>query len=278
MALFTIYSSSAGSGKTFTLTREYLRLALSSDDPAYFRNILAMTFTNDAAEEMKKRIISALKELSKGNPEESVLLRLLLEDLPHISRETLHERAGRVLHQVLQNYNDFAIKTIDSFVNQVISSFTFDLNLPYNYEIILDTEELITEAVGHLTDRVGNHEELTEMFKEFALSKLDENQSWNSLQADIVEFAGVIYQNNNAAEIEKNTALSYPDILKIKGQIRQYLKETEKAVRALARGSVYRYRESQAGVCRDPAGESGHDVPEAADLRGPGAAAAALGV
>jgi len=238
MALFTIYSSSAGSGKTFTLTREYLRLALNPEDPSYFRNILAMTFTNDAAEEMKKRIIGALKGLSTGHSGESALLQLLLQDLPHISREILRERAGLVLHQVLQNYNDFAIKTIDSFVNQVIRSFTFDLNLPYNYEIILDTDELITEAVGNLIDRVGNDEELTEMFKEFALSKLDENQSWNSLQNDIVEFAGVIYQNNNAAGIGKNILLTYGDILEIKAKIQSYLKEAEQEVGKLAQEAV----------------------------------------
>lgn len=238
MALFTIYSSSAGSGKTFTLTREYLRLALSPEDPSYFRNILAMTFTNDAAEEMKRRIISALKGLSSGSSGEDTLQQLLLEDLPHISKETLQQRAGAVLHLVLQNYNDFAIKTIDSFVNQVISSFTFDLNLPYNYEIILDTDELIEEAVSNLTDRVGDDEELTEMFKEFALSKLDENQSWNSLRNDIVDFAGVIYQNNNAAEIEKNTGLTHRDILEIRGRIRTYLKETEHAVTDLAREAL----------------------------------------
>lgn len=235
MALFTIYSSSAGSGKTFTLTREYLRLALSAEEPSYFRSILAMTFTNDAAEEMKRRIIGALKELSSGNSRESVLLQLLSEDLPHIPPETLRQRAGAVLHQVLQNYNDFAIKTIDSFVNQVISSFTFDLNLPYNYEIILDTDRLIEEAVSRLIDRVGDDAELTEMFKEFALSKLDENQSWNTLQNDIVEFAKVIYRDNNAVEIEKNRVLTHRDVLEIKGKIRNYFKETEQAVGKLAK-------------------------------------------
>ncbi|WP_367914157.1 UvrD-helicase domain-containing protein [Leadbetterella sp. DM7] len=238
MALFTIYSSSAGSGKTFTLTREYLRLALSQVDPSYFRNILAMTFTNDAAEEMKRRIISALKELSSGTGETSVLLRLLSEDLPHIPPEMLQERAGLVLRQVLQNYNDFAIKTIDSFVNQIISSFTFDLNLPYNYEIILDTGELIEEAVSRLIDRVGDDPELTAMFREFALSKLDDNQSWNSLQSDIVDFAGVIYRDNNAAEIDKNRLLSHADVLQIKGQVRAFLKESELAVRRLAQQAL----------------------------------------
>src|SRR5689334_6798326 len=61
---FRIYSSSAGSGKTYQLTKEYLKLALGSEDPSYFKSILAITFTNDAAGEMKERIISALRRFA----------------------------------------------------------------------------------------------------------------------------------------------------------------------------------------------------------------------
>lgn len=238
MALFTIYSSSAGSGKTFTLTRQYLRLALGSEHPTYYRKILAMTFTNEAAEQMKRRIVGALKDLKSGQDGSSPLLGYLLDDLRHISEEELRRRAGEVLHDVLQNYQDFAIKTIDSFVNQVISSFTFDLRLPYNYEIILETEELITEAVKNLVDRVGDDPELTEMFKEFALSKLEENQSWNTLENDIVQFAKVIYQANNATEIAKNIGLRHRDVLEVKTKIRRYIKDTEKQIADLAGKAV----------------------------------------
>ena len=71
MSLFTIYSSSAGSGKTFMLTKEYLKLLLSNENPMYFQKILAMTFTNDAAEEMKERIMEALKSISSTKNEKS---------------------------------------------------------------------------------------------------------------------------------------------------------------------------------------------------------------
>ena len=64
-ATFRIYSSSAGSGKTYQLAKEYLKLALGADDPAYFKSILAITFTNDAAGEMKERIIGALRRFAR---------------------------------------------------------------------------------------------------------------------------------------------------------------------------------------------------------------------
>jgi len=72
-ANFTVYNSSAGSGKTFTLVKEYLKIALKSKNARTYKEILAITFTNKAAAEMKERVIDALKALSgqialEGNP------------------------------------------------------------------------------------------------------------------------------------------------------------------------------------------------------------------
>jgi ATP-dependent helicase/nuclease subunit A len=238
MSLFTIYSSSAGSGKTFTLTKEYLKLILKSSSPLYFQHILAMTFTNDAADEMKKRILKELKLLIHSSDEPSDILQQILKETPELDIETIQKRAGLALHEILQNYNDFAVKTIDSFVNQVVSSFTFDLDLPYNYEIILDTKELIGQAVRRLIDKIGSDEYLTEMFKDFALSKLDENKSWNTLESDIVAFAQVIYVDNNAEQIAKNMGLSHGDIKEIKSKITRYLKDTEASILALGKEAI----------------------------------------
>jgi len=84
---FSIYRSSAGSGKTFTLTKEYLKLVFTTPGsqlftPFYFRNILAVTFTNDAANEMKERILSNLMEIA-NLPKEGIhpMLTLLQEEI-----------------------------------------------------------------------------------------------------------------------------------------------------------------------------------------------------
>lgn len=75
----TVYKASAGSGKTFTLAVEYIKLLI--EDPTCYRNILAVTFTNKATEEMKMRILSQLYGISKQLPElmhtSSALLRRL---------------------------------------------------------------------------------------------------------------------------------------------------------------------------------------------------------
>src|SRR5436190_16585890 len=135
-AVLKVYSSSAGSGKTYSLTKEYLKLALQSPDTSYYKTILAITFTNDAAAEMKERILHALrsfqengidaKEKAKGD----VLLKDIVNELNHeypsqnYTTELLRIRANEVFTQILFHYADFAVSTIDSFVNKVVQAFT----------------------------------------------------------------------------------------------------------------------------------------------------------
>ena len=140
MSHFNIYSSSAGSGKTFTLTKEYLKLLfLNSEKPFYFKQILAITFTNDAANEMKERILRDLKAISdtenfnETSKSWDVFQKILEEtDIP---ADIIQKTAGTVFKNIILEYSDFAVKTIDSFVNQLVNAFTEELNLPFNYEI-----------------------------------------------------------------------------------------------------------------------------------------------
>ena len=119
---FKIYRSSAGSGKTYTLTREYLTLALQNPD--YFRTILAVTFTNKATQEMKSRIVETLHELANGTQH---TMRRELTELTGLSEAQLQERAKQVLSAVLHNYSHFAVSTIDSFFQRIIRSFAKEI-------------------------------------------------------------------------------------------------------------------------------------------------------
>ena len=74
----TVYKASAGSGKTFTLATEYIRLIV--ENPTSYRNILAVTFTNKATEEMKMRILSQLYGIWKGLPESDNYLQVIVEN------------------------------------------------------------------------------------------------------------------------------------------------------------------------------------------------------
>ncbi|MDX5347907.1 MAG: UvrD-helicase domain-containing protein, partial [Hymenobacteraceae bacterium] len=191
-SVFKIYSSSAGSGKTYNLTKEYLKLALQSQSPEYYKTILAITFTYDAANEMKERILEALRQfndstLSPAKKEKSDnLLRTVLSEIQQeypdqvLDETVLRKRAQATFQQILYNYSDFAVSTIDSFVNRVVTAFTRELNIPYNFEVDLDTQTLLRTAVGMLMDKVNNYEGnyiLSETIQKYALEKAEEGRS-----------------------------------------------------------------------------------------------------
>ena len=230
MSLFKIYGSSAGSGKTFTLTKEYLKMVLSEEDPKYFQKILAITFTNDASNEMKQRIMKSLKEVSSENG--SVMFDVIKTELIDISPEILKDRAGKIFLEILHNYNDFAVKTIDSFVNQIVSSFTFDLNLPYNYEINLDQSQILSEAVDILIDKVGNDDNLSNILLDFALNKIDEDKSWNTLSDEIKTFGKNIFENEGSYLISRNNELQVGDIQSIRKKINAFKKSINDEIKS----------------------------------------------
>ena len=113
----TVYKASAGSGKTFTLAVEYIKLLIKN--PMSYRNILAVTFTNKATEEMKMRILSQLYGISHGLTDSDSYLQRLREET-EMPDEIIRERAGQSLHLLLHNYNYFRVETIDSFFQSVL--------------------------------------------------------------------------------------------------------------------------------------------------------------
>ncbi|GAB3833775.1 UvrD-helicase domain-containing protein [Hymenobacter jeollabukensis] len=202
-ATFRIYSASAGSGKTYQLTKEYLRLALGADEPGYYKSILAITFTNAAAAEMKERIIGALRGfVHPGTAAKAdALLRelaaemaadgLLPPEAPALAEQELRRRAGQTFRLVLYHYADFAVSTIDSFVQRVVQAFTRELGLPAAFEVELDDESVLHAAVALLLDKVNRgqeHELLTRTLQDYALSKAEEGRSWNMLPDEIMRF------------------------------------------------------------------------------------------
>ena len=149
--MLQIYNASAGSGKTFTLTREYLRMLLRDAQPADDKRlphsrILAVTFTKKATAEMKERILHELFILST-NPENSLHRQFLLQDLG-ITIEQLQQRASHLLIGILQDYSRFSISTIDGFFQQVIRTFARELGLSATYDLSLDGEEMIQDLIS----------------------------------------------------------------------------------------------------------------------------------
>ncbi|MDH3796256.1 MAG: UvrD-helicase domain-containing protein, partial [Flavobacteriaceae bacterium] len=145
---FHIYHSSAGSGKTFTLVKSYLKIALSQPGRKGFRKLLAITFTNKAVNEMKERILRSLADFSSDDiPSRSTaLLQSLCREL-QLGEEVIKERSRILLKDILHNYAFFDVSTIDKFNHRLIRTFSKDLGLAHNFEVTLDTDALLEEAV-----------------------------------------------------------------------------------------------------------------------------------
>ena len=149
-----------------------------------YRGILAITFTNKAASEMKWRIIKALKEISTDN---NVMLTDLVSTELAINPSDLKERANIVLTDILHNYSDFSIGTIDSFTHRIIRTFALDLKLPINFKIELDVELVFKKVISLLINNLGKDKLVTDYLVAFSLNQVEDNKSWDP-ETSLIEF------------------------------------------------------------------------------------------
>lgn len=200
---FQVYNASAGSGKTFTLVKEYVKIILNSPDPRLYQQILAITFTNKAAAEMKDRILETLQDFAMMNEEdkESGMLLILLSETG-LSKNTIKIRSKERLQDILKNYASFHIKTIDSFTNKLIKSFAFELGLTADFEVELDTDSILKEAVDVVLSKIGVDTELTSLLVSFSKEKTLEDKSWD-ISKDLFNISKLILSENHSHELDK---------------------------------------------------------------------------
>ncbi len=190
-----ILNASAGSGKTFNLVLNYIRLLLTDEKKSdKFASIVAMTFTNKAANEMKERIISALDQLSRPDKSERdrAYLALTAQQL-QLKEDAVSSRAREVLSSILHRYEDFNVLTIDKFNLRLIRSFSRDLDLPADFEIVLDDDEMLERTVDSLISSIGTsgQEQLTKLMLEYSLRNFEEGEKWDFRSA-LIDFARLI--------------------------------------------------------------------------------------
>ncbi len=236
--MFKIVSSSAGSGKTYTLTKEYLKLVLQNDNAYYYKHILAITFTKAATREMKERILGRLQVFANGG-NDPMLGDILGELYPEAIRDPegayvirekeLRQRADRVFKQILHDYSDFAVMTIDSFVQRVVSAFTDELGMPFSFEVEMEAGELLLMAVERLLERAGDdaHGDLTDVLESFYLEAGQEGRNYHSLPEALAGFANDLLNEQRYAAIVKNKDLTAKDFKKIRRQLVSAVKKWE---------------------------------------------------
>ncbi len=224
---YKIYSASAGSGKTYTLTKEYLKIILSSKTPKSYGQILAITFTNKAVNEMKQRILDSLYEFGtiEAYSKQSDLFKDVSREL-NIEPKILQSKAKKIHKSILHNYAFFDISTIDKFTHRLIRTFAKDLKIPQNFEVIIDTELLLSEAVERLIAKAGTYELLTSALLDFTFEKIDDNKSWD-ISFDLKKVGNMLFDENNIEHLKDFKSKNISDFIELKKTIKASIRKLE---------------------------------------------------
>ncbi|MDD2633515.1 MAG: UvrD-helicase domain-containing protein [Bacteroidales bacterium] len=233
---FTIYKSSAGSGKTYTLVKEYLNLVMQQ--PEDYRHILAITFTNKAAAEMKDRILQYLALMAYGatnDKDRGMLAGLSAHYSELIQGDTaaVQARAQLVLGNILHDYSNFAIGTIDSFVQSIVRSFARELKLPAGFEVELNAENLLRKSIDALLSKAGVEPQLTTLLVSFIKTKMEDEKSWN-IEGEIFKFGKIMLREDSQLAADKLRHLSISDFRQIEQQLSKHCASIQNKIKAPA--------------------------------------------
>ncbi|MET1057872.1 MAG: UvrD-helicase domain-containing protein [Pedobacter sp.] len=206
-----ILQASAGSGKTFSLTAHYLTLLLSGETK--YREILAVTFTNKATEEMKSRIMEVLKGFATGDEGVKDYRELVLKAHPDLNEQTLQEKSERIYKKILHDYSRFSVSTIDGFVQKVIRGFAFELGLDSGYALEMNFDKVKNDLADRLDQQLDNNPNLLQWIIDLALDRISNNISWN-YRTELTDLAGEIFKeryqpfDNAIQELVQHTNLN----------------------------------------------------------------------
>ena len=233
-APFKVYDASAGSGKTFALVKEYLKLLFTRKHNDGFKQILAITFTNKAVGEMKIRILDTLKSFSDpeiiSNP--NGMFEAITTEL-NLKPTDVHLKSIALLNTIMHNYAAFDISTIDGFNHRLIRTFAHDLKIPINFEVELDTPTLLNQAVDSLISKAGTDAKLTKVLIDFALEKADDDKSWD-VSRDFNSIAKLLINDNDLPHLDSIKHKTLEDFNTLKAELIKKIKNQETLIKQLA--------------------------------------------
>lgn len=190
-----ILQASAGSGKTFSLAAHYLTLLFSGESK--YREILAVTFTNKATEEMKTRILEVLKGFAAGDESKQIedYRTIVLAAHPTLNGEGFRLKADRIYRRILHDYSRFAVSTIDGFVQKVIRGFAFELGLSADYTLEMNQDKVKEELVQKLDDSLSNNKKLLQWIIDLALERINDNKNWD-YKGELLNLIGEVFKDS----------------------------------------------------------------------------------
>lgn len=202
----SVVKASAGSGKTYRLTQDYIDLLLSGDVQSY-KHILAVTFTNKATDEMKSRVIEDLDRLSRSDDPRAPLA------------------AGR-LRRILHDYTCFSVSTIDKFFQTVMRSFAREIGQYASYRVELDTDAVLDQVVDLLLDSIEDpaHDALLKWLKDYSFDQVEQGDGWNIVRP-LKAMAGQFLDESFLLRVRE--AGRGTDVLGDKASLKAFLKKLD---------------------------------------------------
>ena len=247
--MLDIYKASAGAGKTFALTLEYFKTIFAS--PAEYKNILAVTFTNKATEEMKSRIINELHRLADGKTSD---YGEALKQEFGFTDEQLKNRAVLLRTMLLHDYGRLAVTTIDRFFQRIIKAFTRELGIFPGYNVELDSDFVLLKAVDKVMQQVKDNPGLKNWISELMSSNVEEGKSW-SIKSKIAELGEELFKENYML-FDKHILDKFSD------------KEFLKNYRSFLTATVQAYESRQAAIGQEAIGLIRSEGLEQTDFKG----------
>ncbi len=248
-----IYKASAGSGKTFTLTVEYIYLMIRPQAEDEYMHTLAVTFTNKATAEMKDRILQHLYGISHALRSSAPYMQRLMEKLRQdghtaVTEEQVRARSGRALTQILHDYSRFRVETIDSFFQSILRSLARELGQSSNLQVELNDQELLDLAVDRMIDSLDTDSGLRRIVVQYVADELDENGRWNIQQA-VKTFARCIFQEDfmQRSKADREVISDFRRVRDFRAGMKTIVEETSDEMKDLAQ-KMLEYMQS---VCEE---------------------------
>ncbi len=216
-----ILKASAGSGKTYSLTKRYVQFLLSDRIPQnHLRNILAITFSNNAAKEMKERILSWLKDIYFNLAEKVEEVSEIIS----LGQEHLLKKVEITIEGILKNYSEFQVKTIDSFMTSIYKASAIHLGYSPDFEIHMNPEEVMTYAFNRflrgVREKTREAKFLEELIEIILEGKGGESTfPWNPSKDILNEIMGLYHQLSGIVKETREVSFR-EEIESIKEEIR----------------------------------------------------------
>lgn len=231
-AMFQVLRSSAGAGKTHALVKHYLGHCLRSGNTMAYKQVLALTFTSKAANEMKERVAGYLEQLARNDLANASVRDVMqhLVEMTGSDEPVIAARAKEVLDHMLNHWSDVAISTIDAFTRKVVRPFARDLRLDHDLRMTTDHDWYLDRAVEDVIEEAGTSPGVTALLSESCRVLLDEEAAWDP-ERSLRDLGKELDMERSIVPLRLLDGTDAEEVLRIMARMRDRNREVAKELR-----------------------------------------------